>query len=160
MKTNIKYSIYSFIFSIIFFSASSLGLFMMIADKSLFSIFYGILFAISLLMLIESLQNIQWIDIKNGYITVHSLLGIIKRIELIQIKKAFKTNVEIFGIKALSIKRKHIVLCLNKTVKASDVTNAYNRKKNKYIIIMNTKEIENKLSAEYQKYCNSELMIK
>ncbi len=160
MKTNIKYSIYSLIFWIISFPIIGLGLFVMIADKSLFSIFYAILFAISLLMLIGSFQNVQWIDIKDGYITVHSLLGVIKRIELIQIKKAFRTNAEIFRIKALSIKRKHIVLCLNKTVIASDVTNAYNKKKNKYIIIMNTKEIENKLSAEYKKYCNSELIIK
>jgi hypothetical protein len=84
----------------------------------------------------------------------------VKRAQLDQIKNAFYDNAEIFRLKALSFRRPHIVLCLTKSVIKSNIADAYNRKKRKYIIIPYTEETKLLIQTEYLKYCNQSLEIK
>ena len=111
-------------------------------------------------MLLHSIKNIQWIDITDGYITVHCPFGIIRRVRLNQIKKAFKTNAVIYSIKMLSARRPHIVLCIKKSVAKAGVDDAYNGKKKAYIIIPYSTETEVLICTEYKKLCGEELIIK
>ena len=111
-------------------------------------------------MLLQSVKNIQWFDVANGYITVYCPFGIISRIKLNQIKKAFKTNATIYGIKMLNVMRPHIVLCIKKSVAKADVDDAYNIKKKPYIIIPYSTETEVLVCAEYKKLCGEELVVK
>ena len=112
------------------------------------------------MMLLDSIKNIQWFDITDGYITVYNPFGMMKRVQLSGIKKVFKTNAVIWSRKMLAVRRKHIVLCMNKSVVQSCIDRAYNRKKKPYIIVPYTKEIQDFICAEYKKICGEELIIK
>ena len=161
MKTNIKYSIVDLIFWIIGLSISLIGFIVLVTARHFWgSVGYFIFFLISVIMLLSSIKNIQWFDITNGYITVYCPFGIIKRVELTRIKKTFKTNATIYNIKTYSVRRPHIVLCLQKSVAKSRIEDAYNRKKKPYIIIPYSTEIETLICTEYKKLCGEELIIK
>ena len=161
MKTNIKYSIFDLIFYIIGLSMSLIGFSVLVTARHFWgSVFYFIFCLIAIIMLLQSVKNIQWFDVANGYITVYCPFGIISRIKLNQIKKAFKTNATIYGIKMLNVMRPHIVLCIKKSVAKADVDDAYNRKKKPYIIIPYSTETEVLVCAEYKKLCGEELVVK
>ena len=161
MKTNIKYSIVDLIFWIIGLSISLNGFIVLVTARHFWgSVGCFIFFLISAIMLLRSIKNIQWFDIANGYITVYCPFGIIKRVELTRIKKTFKTDATIYGIKMHSVSRPHIVLCLQKYVAKSRIEDAYNRKKKPYIIIPYSTEIETLICTEYKKLCGEELIIK
>ena len=166
MKTNIKHSVFDLIICIIGFSISLIGFIVLVTDDSdTASRFWGtvgyfVFFLIATIMLLDSIKNIQWFNITGGYITVYCPFGIIKQMELKQIKKAFKTNAVIYRIKMLSISRPYIVLCINKSVTNADIDDAYNRKKKKYILIPYSKEAEILVCAEYKKMCGEELVIR
>ena len=161
MKNNIRYSIFDLILCIIGLSISLIG-FIVLATARHFWVSVGcfIFFLIAIIMLLDSIKNIQWFDIANGYITVYCPFGIIKRVKLNQIKKAFKTNSVIFSIKMLSVRRPHIALCLKKSVAKSDADDAYNGKKKPYIIIPYSIETEVLICTEYKKLCGEGLIIK
>ena len=91
---------------------------------------------------------------------VYSLFGIVKCVQFDQIKNAFSVNAVIFRLKASTFYRPHIVLCLNKSTRKSEIEDAYNRKKRKYIIIPYTEETKLLIQKEYLKYCNQSLEIK
>ncbi|MBO5785427.1 MAG: hypothetical protein J6V34_00145 [Oscillospiraceae bacterium] len=161
MKTNIKYSIFDLILSIIVLSISLIGFIVLVTACHFWgSVGYFIFFLIATIMLLHSIKNIQWIDITDGYITVHCPFGIIRRVRLNQIKKAFKTNAVIYSIKMLSARRPHIVLCIKKSVAKAGVDDAYNGKKKPYIIIPYSTETEVLICTEYKKLCGEELIIK
>ncbi len=166
MKTNIKYAIMKLLFWIIVLAVSLIGLIVTLADigeayaYAWGAIGLGIIFLISVTMLLIAAQNMQWFDIADGYITVHSPFGIVKRVQLSDIKKAFKTKASGYNIKALSMNRVHIVLCLKKSITKSSISDAYNRKKNPYIIIPYTTQAENFICSAYNKACEHELIIK
>ncbi len=166
MKTNIKYSIFDLIFWIIGLSISSIGLIVLLTDNGdtirhfWGTVGYGIFFLIAIIMLLHSIKNIQWFDITDGYITVRCPFGIVRQVELNQIKKAFKTNAVIYSIKMLHVSRPHIVLCLKKSVAKNNVDDAYNGKKKPYIIIPYSIETEVLICTEYKKLCGDELIIK
>ena len=161
MKTNIKYSIVGLIFWIVGLSISLVGFIMLVADSHFWgSVGYFIFFLISTIMFLHSIKNIQWFNIADGYITVYCPFGIIKQVELKQIKQAFKTNAVIYSIKMLSVRRPYIVLCIKKSVTNADIDDAYNRKKKQYIIIPYSREVEVLVCTEYEKLCGEELVIK
>lgn len=161
MKTNLKYSIYELLFSIVFNSVCWIGLVVSISEKSwILSLFEGVFLLLSIFLLFDAIRNVQWFEIQNGSITVSSLFGIVKCVQFDQIKSAFYDNAEIFRLKALSFRRPHIVLCLTKSIIKSNIADAYNRKKRKYIIVPYTEEMEALLQTEYMKYCNQPLQIK
>ena len=166
MKTNIKYSVFNLIIYIIGFSISLIGVIVLVTDDSdTASRFWGtvgcfIFFLIATIMLLDSIKNIQWFDITDGYISVYYPFGIIRCVRLNQIKKAFKTNAVICSIKMHSVRRPHIVLCIKKSVTNASVDNAYNEKKKPYIIIPYSPEIEVLICTEYKKCCGEDLIIK
>ena len=161
MKTNLKYSIYELLFSIVFNSVCWIGLVVLISEKSwILSLFEGVFLLLSIFLLFDAIRNIQWFKIRNGSIMVYSLFGIVKCVQFDQIKNAFSVNAVIFRLKALAFYRPHIVLCLNKSTRKSEIEDAYNRKKRKYIIVPYTEEMEALLQTEYMKYCNQPLQIK
>ena len=129
MKSNIKYSIYNLISAALLLPVWLLCFIVLIADQDWFSVFYGILLCLDLLMLFDSIRNIQWFDIHNGIITIDSPFGTVKRVQLHRIKKVFRINAVIFGIKGLRIRRIHLVLCLTNSVNISEIQDVYNRKK-------------------------------
>ncbi len=161
MKTNIRYSIFDLILCIIGLLISLIG-FIVLATARHFWGFVGyfIFFLIVTIMLLDSIKNIQWFDIIDGYITIHCPFGIIRRVRLNQIKKAFKTNAVIYNIKMLSVRRPHIVLCVEKSLTKAGVDDAYNGKKKPYVIIPYSEEIEVLICTEYKKLCGEELIIK
>ena len=129
MKTNIRYSIFDLIFCIMGFLISFIGFIVLVKSRYFGgAVGFGIFFLITIILLLSSIKNIQWFDIANGYITIYCPFGIIKRVGLNKIKKAFKTNATIYSIKMLNIRRPHIVLCLNKSVTKNRVNDAYNEK--------------------------------
>ena len=122
MKTNIKYSIVQLLFWLLGFSISLIGFIVLLTDINAVDtilwvvVAFGVLSLSFLVMLLISINNIQWFYILNEYIVVRSPFGIVKRVLISDIKKAFKTKVSIFHIKMTSINRMHIVLCLKKSL--------------------------------------------
>lgn len=166
MKTNIRYSIVDVLFWLAGFSVSLMCMIVLLSDIDTGNsyiwtfIFWGAFSLMTAMMLLDSIKNIQWFDITDGYITVYNPFGMMKRVQLSGIKKVFKTNATIWSIKMLAVRRKHIVLCINKSVVQSCIDSAYNRKKKPYIIVPYTKEIQDFICAEYKKICGEELIIK
>ena len=169
VKTNIRYSIINVFFWICGFSISLIGVLVLLfdvdgVDYTSFDLWlligWGTLFLISIIMLLNSIKNIQWFDIADGYITVYNPFGIVKCMQFFQIKKAFKTNAVIWGLRMLANRREHIVLCLYGSVTKGLVYDAYNRKKNPYVIIPYTEEVKDLICTEYKKICGEELVIK
>lgn len=159
MKTNIRYSIWALLLAMILFPICLTGLILLAISKNWWALGWGILLCADCAMLFVSIRDIQWFDVRNGNITVRCPFGIIKSVPLSQIKRAFKTNAVIFYAKGFGVCRPHIVLCLIKSVKKSDIGDSYNRKKNKYIILPNTAETELMIRTEYQKSCNRILIV-
>lgn len=159
MKTNIRYSIWALLLDMILFPICLTGLIILMIDKEWVAVFCGVFLCIACISLVDSIRNIQWFDVRNGNITVRCPFGIIKSVPLSQIKRAFKTNAVIFYAKGFGVCRPHIVLCLIKSVKKSDIGDSYNRKKNKYIILPHTAETELMIRTEYQKSCNRILIV-
>lgn len=166
MKTNIKYSIYDLIFWIIGLSISLIGIIVSVRDYDdtarhfWVAVSYCMFFLLSTIMLLCSIKNIQWFDIADGYVTVYCPFGMIRRVRLDQIKKAFKTNAVIYRIRMLSVRRPHITLCLKKSVAKADADDAYNGKKKPYIILPYSIETVVLICTEYKKLCGDELIIK
>jgi len=166
MRTNIKYSIFDLISWIIALSISLIGIIVCVRDygdtaRHFWAVVgYCVFFLLSTIMLLYSIKNIQWFDITDGYVTVYCPFGMIKRVRLDQIKRAFKTNAVIYSIKMLSVRRPHIALCLKKSVAKADAGDAYNGKKKPYIMIPYSIETEVLICAEYKKLCGDELIIK
>ncbi len=166
MKTNIKYSIVQLLFWLLVFSISLIGFIVLLTDINAVDtilwvvIVFGVLSLSFLVMLLISINNIQWFNIFNEYIVVRSPFGIVKRVLISDIKKAFKTKVSIFQIKMTSINRMHIVLCLKKSLTKASIVDAYNRKENPYIIIPYSEEAEIFICSEYSKVCDDKLIIR
>ena len=161
MKTNLKYSIHGLLFSLILNPPFLICLIVSISEKSwILSVFWSVLLLTSIFLLFDAIRNIQWFKIRNGSIIVYSLFGIVKCVQFDQIKNAFSVNAVIFRSKSLAFYRPHIVLCLNKSTRKSEIEDAYNRKKRKYIIIPYTEETKLLIQKEYLKYCNQSLEIK
>lgn len=161
MKSNMKYSIHNLLFSIVCNSAFWIGLVVLISEKSwILSVFWSVFLLLSIFLLFDAIRNVQWFEIRNGSIIVYSLFGMVKCVQFDQIKNAFSVNAVIFRLKTLDFRRPHIVLCLNKSTRKSEIGDAYNRKKRKYIIIPYTEETKLLIQTEYLKYCNQSLEIK
>ena len=75
MKTNIKYSIVQLLFWLLGFSISLIGFIVLLTDINAVDtilwvvIVFGVLSLSFLVMLLISINNIQWFNILNGYIS-------------------------------------------------------------------------------------------
>ena len=166
MKTNIKYAVFDLLLYLMCVSLSLINLIVLLTSDdeagrfSWVTIVYSLFFLFSIIMLFVSIKNIQWFKIVDGLLTIYCPFGTIKQVRLDEIKKAFKDNAVIFQLKMLSIRRPHIVLCLNKSVAKGLVYDAYNRKKKPYIILPYTEETKDIICSEYKKICGDNLAIK
>jgi hypothetical protein len=166
MKTNFRYVLRDLLLYMVGLSLSLIGLIVMIRDCSDMEqyywgiIAYGLLSLLSLCMLLSTIKNIQWFDIDDGCITIHCPFGIIRRVQLTQIKKAFRTDAVIFRLRGCTTRRPYVVLCLKKSVTKSDADDAYNRRKKPYIAIPDTLENVVLIRTEYKRICGEDLIIK
>ena len=166
MKTNLKYAVWNLLLSAMGVSFSLIGIIVFFTEEDSssrylwVSIFLCIFFFSSFVMLLFSIRNIQWCYIADGYINIYCPFGLIKQVRIDKIKKVFIDNAVIFHLKMTSFRRPHIVLCQKKSIRKADVEDAYNRKKQPYVIIPYSVETANLIRAEYKKVCGEELIIK
>ena len=158
---NIKHSIWSLIFSIICCVPGIVGLcFCIITKETWTTLIYLLLAAAGLFLLVSSIINVQWANINNGKIIVRNIFGTIKEIEYVNINKAFKTNDTIFSLKMLGAHKKYLVLSNYKSLQKSQIADAYNRRKYKYIIIPFNANVETMIKAKYKLTTGADLEIK
>lgn len=150
MKINsFKYSIFPFIFSILFVILTILGL-VIVFNYSIIGTILDILFLVmAIYFFVITLINIQMFKLTNNKIIVKNIFGVIKEVSYSDIKRIEKMDTTVYSLKMMNIKKNSIILFLNKSVKESQIEDAYNRKKNKYIVLLYNKKIysfiENKI---------------
>lgn len=167
MKTNIRYAIIEVLFWAVDLSFALIGLVGLLSNADgarppvWVAVFCGILVLVFTLMLLHAINNIQWFHISDGYISIHSPFGMIKRAQLAEIKKVFKIKASVLKLRrSAGIKRLCIVLCLKKSISKADIVDAYNARQNSYIVIPYTAETEIWIRSEYKKACGEELIVK
>ena len=85
---NLKYSIWEFIFSLIFTIPILIGTIICFKENDLlFAIIYLLVFIIALILIYFSIKDIQWFEINSNSIIVKNIFGVIKKIEINNIKK-------------------------------------------------------------------------
>ena len=158
---NLKHSIWRFIFSLIMLILICIGLVGLAIGKEW--IFFGgyiIFLVIGCAYFFLSLIDLQWFKVIEDKIVVNNIFGLIKEINYINLKKAFVINETIFSIKMLSITKPYLVLSNYKSLQKSQVNDAYNRKKHKYIIIPFSKSVEVMIKTKYKAATGLDLEIK
>lgn len=158
---NLKHSIWRFIFSLIMLILICIGLVVLAIGKEW--IFFGgyiIFLVIGCAYFFLSLIDLQWFKVIEDKIVVNNIFGLIKEINYINLKKAFVINETIFSIKMLSITKPYLVLSNYKSLQKSQVNDAYNRKKHKYIIIPFSKSVEVMIKTKYKAATGLDLEIK
>ena len=161
MINNIKHSIWSLIFSIICCVLGIVGLcFCIITKETWITLIYLLLAAAGLFLLVSSIINVQWTNINNDKIVVKNIFGIIKEIEYKDINKAFKANATIFSLKMLGIHKMYLVLSNYKSLQKSQIGDACNRRKYKYLIIPFSTNVETTIKAKYKSSTGVDLEIK
>ena len=136
MINNLKHSIWSLIFSILCCLPGFIGLtFCVVTKETWITLIYLLIAVAGLFLLVISVINVQWANINNDKIIVRNIFGTIKEIEYVNINKVFKTNATIFSLKMLGVHKKYLVLSNYKSIQKSQIADAYNRRKYKYIII-------------------------
>lgn len=161
MVNNLKHSIWSLIFSILCCLPGFIGLtFCVVTKETWITLFYFLFAAAGLLLLVISIMNVQWANINNDKIVVQNIFGTIKEIEYVNIKKAFKINATIFSLKMLEIHKMYLVLSNYKSLKKSQIEDAYNRRKYKYLTIPFSTNIETMIKAKYKSLTGEDLEIK
>ena len=148
MTHTIKYPIKFYLFDLILCSSVSIisiiGFCVLLAQKSWWAVAYAIFFLISVIGLLDTIYNIQWIKIDTEYIAAYNIFGLVKRLEISKIQMVVEMKADTFGWKTLRKSFSCIVLSCRKS--KSSVDNAFNKKKNPYIILPYTEE--NKLTLE------------
>lgn len=160
-RNNFKHSIWSFIISIIVLIFICIGLVVLAIGKEWIPFGgYIILLVIGCAYFFLSLMDLQWFKVFEDKIVVKNIFGLIKEINYLNLKKAFVINTTIFSIKMFGITRPYLVLSCYKSLQKSQVNNAYNRKKYKYIIIPFSKSIEVMIKSKYKVATGLDLEIK
>lgn len=158
---NFKHSIWSFIISIIVLIFICIGLIVLaIGNEWIPFGSYIILLVMGYVYFFLSLIDLQWFKVIEDKIVVNNIFGLIKEINYINLKKAFVINETIFSIKMLSITKPYLVLSNYKSLQKSQVNDAYNRKKHKYIIIPFSKSVEVMIKTKYKAATGLDLEIK
>jgi hypothetical protein len=158
---NIKHSIWSLLFSAIGLILCSIGLIVMIASIDIiWIILFSLLCLVFLFYFLYCLSNIEWFKIDSNKILVRNIFSVIKEVEYQNIKGAFITNVMIFSIKMLGIRRPYLVLSTVKSLIKANVEDAYNSKKHKYIVIRYNVKIEQLIKDNYKIATGNDLIVK
>ena len=158
---NLKYSIWQFIFSLIFTVPTLIGTIICFKENDLlFAIIYLLVFIIALILLYFSIKDIQWFEINSNSIIAKNIFGIIKKIEIYNVKKAFVENARIFSLKMLSVNKMCLVISLNKTIIKANIENAFNKKSYSYVIIPYNVVITNYITQQYNLLTGNILEVK
>lgn len=158
---NLKYSIWQFLFSLIFTIPTLIGTIICFRKSEwLFAIFYLLLFLIALILLYFSIKDIQWFEINSNSIIAKNIFGVINKIEIYNVKKSFVQNANIFSLMMLSINKMCLVISLNKTIIKADIENAFNKKSYNYIIIPYNEVIINHIAHQYNLLTGNILEVK
>ena len=158
---NLKFSIWQFVFSLIFAIPTLIGMIICFKENELiFAIICELLFIMAITLLYFSIKDMQWFEINSNSIIVKNIFGIIRKIEIINIKKAFVENARIFSLKMLGINKMCLVLSLNKSIIKANIGNAFNNKSSKYIIIPYNVEIANYIRHRYNLLTGNNLEVK
>lgn len=161
MVNNLKHSIWSLIFSIICSVPFIVLLIVCIVEKETWiTLFYFFFAAMCLFLLVISIMDVQWANINNDKIVIHNIFGTIKEIEYVNINKAFIINATIFSLKMLGVHKKYLVLSNYKSIRKSQIGDAYNRRKYKYVIIPFSTDIETMIKGKYKLKTGADLEIK
>lgn len=159
--SNLKYSIWQFLFSLIFTIPSLIGTIICFRESEwLFAIFYLLLFLIALILLYFSIKDIQWFEINSNSIIAKNIFGVINKIEIYNVKKSFVKNASIFSLKMLSVNKMCLVISLNKTIIKANIENAFNKKSYSYIIIPYNVVITNYITQQYNLLTGNILEVK
>lgn len=158
---NLKHSIWSLIFSVVCCLPGFIGLtFCVVSKETWITLIYLLIATTGLILLVVSIMNVQWSNINNDKIIVRNIFGTIKEIEYVNINKVFKTNATIFSLKMLGAHKKYLVLSNYKSLQKSQIADAYNRRKYKYIIIPFCANVETMIKAKYKLTTGADLEIK
>ena len=148
MTHTIRYSIKFYLFDLILCIAtlvvSAFGFFTLLDSNVLWAVLYAMIFLISAVGLFCAICDIQWLKIDDEYISAYNIFGLVKRLEISKIQTVVEIKADAFGWKTLRKSFSCIVLSCRKS--KSSVDNAFNKKKNPYIILPYTEE--NKLILE------------
>ena len=155
---NFKHSLWGLLFSFLILIPVCLGIVVLINAKELIGVILYSLFLILVIILSSiSLVDMQWANIYNDKIVVRNIFGVVKEIEYKDINKSFKINATIFSIKMLGIRKPYIVLSMYKSLQESQIGDAYNRKKYKYVILPMSIRNEKIIKEKYKACTGNEL---
>lgn len=158
---NLKHSIWSLLFLIICCVPGIIGLIVCIVTKETWITLFYLFFLVGCFFLLSSsIINLQWTNIYNDKIVARNIFGIIKEIEYVNINRAFEINATIFSLKMLSIHKKYLVLSNYKSLKKSQIKDAYNRRKYKYLMIPHNANVEIMIKSKYKSSTGVDLEIK
>ena len=161
MINNLKHSIWLLLFSVICCVPGFIGLiFCITAKETWITLVYLLIAAAGLFLLVISIINIQWTIIYDDKVVVRNIFGIIKEIEYVNIKKAFISDAIIFSLKMLGIHKKYLVISNYKSLQKSQIVDAYNRRKYKYLMIPFSTNVETMIKAKYKLTTGVDLEIK
>lgn len=144
IKYPIKFYLFDLILCITTLVISVFGFFTLLDSNVLWAVLYAMIFLISAVGLFFAICDIQWIKIDAEYISAYNIFGLIKRLEISKIQTVVEMKADTFGWKTLRKSFSCIVLSCRKS--KSSVDNAFNKKKNSYIILPYSEE--NKLVLE------------
>ena len=158
---NLKHSIWSLIFCIMICVVAFIGLIVCITAKETWvTLFYLLLVVVGLSLLFVSIIDVQWTIIHDDKIVVRNIFGIIKEMEYVNINKAFIINATIFSLKMLGVHKKYLVLSNYNSIQKSQIGDAYNRRKYKYLMIPFSTNVETMIKAKYKATTGVDLEIK
>ena len=96
--------------------------------------FFVLIFAISAVGFVLTLYELQWVVIDSTHISAHNIFGLVKKLEISKIQAVIKINAMVFGLKMYTKRFPCIAVSYRKSLRASEIDNAYNKKKYYYII--------------------------
>ena len=142
----IKFYLYDLILCFSALIISIIGFCVLLVGKNWWAGGYAIFLLISAIELFNTICNIQWIKIEDGYISAYNIFGLVKRLELSKIQTYATVNAVAFSVKVYHKRYPCIVISHRKSLNKSGIENAYNKKKNPYVIFPYSEE--NKLILE------------
>jgi len=146
----IKYPIKFYLFNLILCSSVSIfsiiGFCVLLIEKNWWAVAYAIFLLMSVIELFDTFYNIQWIKIDDEYISAYNIFGLVRRLELSKVQTCTTVNAVAFSAKVYHKRYPCIVVSHRKSLNKSRIENAYNKKKNPYVIFPYSEE--NKLILE------------
>lgn len=149
IKYPLKFYILPFIIDIFGLVFSVVALVMLWGNHIWGTVLYLAFLAVALMGLGFELYELQWIEIEGGVIRARNVFGVVKELELAKIKKHFRINAAVYGLKTYHKYHPCIVLSSYKSLAKNRVTDAYNGRRNRYLILPDSEENRRKIKVAY-----------